>query len=128
MNYTQNYKTVILFGKKLRYKKIENGYYWFATPSESFIWIPFVEDVNVVKLEESISKFHPVTWKRNFGMSIKIKTFKNIFPHDMGGTWLGWNYIYNVDDTTYNEIMKKHNVPDENMNDINKVLNAFIKV
>ena len=127
-NYMQNYKTVILFGKKLRYKKIENGYYWFATPSESFIWTPFVEDRNVDKLEEAISSVRPITWKRNYGMSIKVKTFNDVFPSDMGGTWLGWNYIHNVDNETYKEIMKKYIVPDENMTDINKVLNNLISV
>lgn len=128
IDYVSKYFTVKMYEKDLRYGNLKDGTKWLVCPAQCYVWTPSTRNEEIDRLESAISKVSWVTWERgsNYGVPHKVKDISHIFPKEMGGTWLGWDYMHEVGFTANMLIMTQNYIPDVNMSDMNTVLNNFI--
>ena len=120
------YTTVKMYEKELRYWTLENGIKWLVCPAQCYVWIPSTRKEEIDRLESAISKVSWVTWESDYGIPHIVKDISHIFPKQMGGTWLGWDYMHDIGIKANMQIMTQSYIPESNMNDMNSVLNNFI--
>ena len=126
-DFVNNCKIVTLRSRDIYYGKVDDDTKWVLTPSQGYIWISSTRESAIDRLENAIGQVSWVTWERGYATPHIIKDMNNIFPNDMGGKWLGWDYFHDIGSRASDEVRFRLYVPEQNINDMNTILNNYIR-